>query len=79
MHLFSLDFHKYQLALNNHMQHKYEPPAVSTSQFASYFASPDKPTLLIDNGSYELRAGYNFSETPTLRFRNHTSKPRYLP
>ena len=30
----------------------------------------DRPSIIIDNGSYECRAGWSFDEDPFLRFRN---------
>ena len=30
----------------------------------------DRPTIIIDNGSFECRAGWSFDEDPYLRFRN---------
>jgi len=35
-----------------------------------------KPTIVIDNGSYEARAGWSFEQTPFLRFRNLVAKPK---
>lgn len=31
---------------------------------------------MIDNGSYECRAGWSFEESPYLRFRNLVAKPK---
>jgi actin-related protein 5 len=31
---------------------------------------------VIDNGSYECRAGWSFEEFPYLRFRNLVAKPK---
>ena len=36
----------------------------------------DRPTIVIDNGSYECRAGWSFQDTPYLRFRNFVGKPK---
>ena len=36
----------------------------------------DKPFIVIDNGSYECRAGWSFEEDPYLRFRNLIGKPK---
>ena len=36
----------------------------------------DRPTIIIDNGSYECRAGWSFDEDPFLRFRNQVAKPK---
>ena len=36
----------------------------------------DRPTIVIDNGSYECRAGWSFEESPYLRFRNLVAKPK---
>jgi len=35
-----------------------------------------KPTIIIDNGSYEARAGWSFESIPFLRFRNLVAKPK---
>jgi actin-related protein 5 len=32
--------------------------------------------IVIDNGSYECRAGWSFEESPYLRFRNLVAKPK---
>ncbi len=36
----------------------------------------DRPSIIIDNGSYECRAGWSFEDTPYLRFRNMVAKPK---
>lgn len=36
----------------------------------------DRPTIIIDNGSFECRAGWSFDEDPFLRFRNQVAKPK---
>ncbi len=36
----------------------------------------ERPTIVIDNGSYECRAGWSFEEEPYLRFRNLVAKPK---
>ena len=36
----------------------------------------DRPTIIIDNGSFECRAGWLFDEDPYLRFRNQVAKPK---
>ena len=36
----------------------------------------DRPSIVIDNGSYECRAGWSFEESPYLRFRNLVAKPK---
>ena len=36
----------------------------------------DRPTIIIDNGSYECRAGWSFEEDPYLRFRNFVGRPK---
>lgn len=36
----------------------------------------DRPTIVIDNGSYECRAGWSFEDSPYLRFRNLVAKPK---
>ena len=36
----------------------------------------EKPSIIIDNGSYECRAGWSFEEIPYLRFRNLVAKPK---
>jgi len=35
-----------------------------------------KPTIIIDNGSYEARAGWSFEDVPFLCFRNLVAKPK---
>ena len=32
--------------------------------------------IVVDNGSYECRAGWSFEESPYLRFRNLIGKPK---
>lgn len=32
--------------------------------------------IIIDNGSYECRAGWSFSDTPNLKFRSMVAKPK---
>ena len=36
----------------------------------------DRPSIIIDNGSYECRAGWSFEEVPFLKFRNLVGKPK---
>lgn len=36
----------------------------------------DKPTIIIDNGSYECKAGWSFEDDPFLRFKNIVAKPK---
>ncbi len=36
----------------------------------------ERPSIIIDNGSYECRAGWSFEESPYLRFRNLVAKPK---
>lgn len=36
----------------------------------------ERPSIIIDNGSYECRAGWSFEENPFLRFRNMVAKPK---
>ena len=36
----------------------------------------ERPSIIIDNGSYECRAGWSFDEDPFLRFRNQVAKPK---
>ncbi len=36
----------------------------------------DRPTIVIDNGSYEARAGWSFEDSPYLKFRNMVGKPK---
>lgn len=36
----------------------------------------ERPTIVIDNGSFECRAGWSFEEEPYLRFRNYVAKPK---
>ena len=40
----------------------------------------DKPSIVIDNGSYETRAGwsFNFDEGPYLRSKSVSSKPKHF-
>jgi hypothetical protein len=36
----------------------------------------ERPTIVIDNGSYEAKAGWSFEDMPYLRFRNVVAKPK---
>ena len=36
----------------------------------------ERPSIIIDNGSYEARAGWSFEDTPFLKFRNLVAKPK---
>jgi actin-related protein 5 len=36
----------------------------------------DRPCIIIDNGSYECRAGWSFEDSPYLKFRNMVAKPK---
>ena len=49
--------------------------ATQLKQFKSKTLS-DRPCIIIDNGSYECRAGWSFEEAPYLRFRNMVAKPK---
>lgn len=49
-----------------------------TSRLSPFKARPiqERPAIIIDNGSYECRAGWSFDEDPYLRFRNQVAKPK---
>ena len=59
---------------------------VSMKQSTDHFSSQlnkfktksiqDRPVIVIDNGSYECRAGWSFQDKPYLRFRNFVAKPK---
>lgn len=44
----------------------------------SYETIPDfkRPCIVIDNGSYSFRGGWNFEEKPYLNFRSLVAKPK---
>ena len=44
----------------------------------SKVALSQKPVILIDNGSYECRAGWNTEALPQVVFRNQVAKPKTL-
>ena len=49
-----------------------------TERLAPFKSKPthERPTIVIDNGSYECRAGWSFEDAPYLRFRNYVAKPK---
>ena len=48
------------------------------AKLKSFKAKPlgERPCIIIDNGSYEARAGWSFDEEPYLQFRNLVAKPK---
>lgn len=48
----------------------------SYEQLRPMLKQQERPTIVIDNGSYEARAGWSFQDSPFLKFRNICAKPK---
>ena len=80
--IFSLEFSKFKQKENKLNGYIYSTSDESTIKFQSvlepFSRRTEKPAIVIDNGSYETRAGWNLAveEGPYLRSRAISAKPK---
>ncbi|CDW79283.1 actin-related protein 5 [Stylonychia lemnae] len=69
------DIQQQQLGKSTSVQESRDRYQNNLRQYKSR-ALNERPTIIIDNGSYECRAGWSFEKDPYLRFRNYVAKPK---